>query len=176
MMKTVLALGFSALPCFASWALADWQKHANWCIHDPKNSGADYFNSCVQGLDQFDSVLNCQRHSSGAQAAIRAAGRDAVNQWMASRQPAQCKTKAAPPPPPSFYVKAQFECAGSGYTGSCEITQTGTSCDDAHSRIMSTSNQCAKCSGYNNMPATGRYRWVHGDACFKRFPDNWSDK
>ena len=56
-------------------------------------------NACVH-QDQFDSVLACQRDAKngGAVQAVNAAGRPAVNAYMADKTPSQCHV--APPPVP----------------------------------------------------------------------------
>jgi hypothetical protein len=70
-----------------------WQIHSTWCASDNGSSGRAYSNVCEQGSDQFDSVLACQRdaHNDGAVAAVSAAGRQAVNDYMADKKGATCK-------------------------------------------------------------------------------------
>lgn len=83
---------FGLLPLATSQE-PDWQLHSKWCASDGGSSGATYRIACAQGLDQFDSVLSCQRdaHNDGAVAAVTAAGRQAVNDYMSDKKPSVCR-------------------------------------------------------------------------------------
>jgi hypothetical protein len=77
----------------------DWKIHSNWCANvDNGSSHRVYLSSCYHGTkDQYDSVLDCQRDAArnngdggAAVAAVEAAGRPAVNAFMADKHPASC--------------------------------------------------------------------------------------
>lgn len=67
----------------------EWQIDAMWCLNDQGSSGTAYRTTCNYG-DQFGAVLACERGNNKATAAIEAAGRTAVNDYMAPVQPGHC--------------------------------------------------------------------------------------
>ena len=84
----------------SAWGQPDWQIHARWCTTDPGSSGQVYRAGIAAGAEPFDAVLACQRHNGGAQQAVSAAGRAAVNNFMGYAPP--------PPPPPDWQIHAKW--------------------------------------------------------------------
>jgi hypothetical protein len=76
----------------------EWQIDALWCLGDKGSQGIAYQTTCNYG-DQFGAVLACLRGNAKATAAIQAAGRTAVNNYLASSQPAHCHKPNAQPSP-----------------------------------------------------------------------------
>ena len=77
----------------------EWQIHARWCLSDGGSSGNAYRTTCTHS-DQYDAVIACQRHNGEATATLQAAGRPAVNSFMAPLQPNSCRKPNTPPPVP----------------------------------------------------------------------------
>jgi hypothetical protein len=132
----------------------DWQIHSLWCTTDGGSSGRNYRNACTQ-VDQYDSILSCQSHSNSAQAAIRAAGRSAVDSFMESRKLGFCKSSSAPPPAPAqadYYVIWRYSCqyADRSSAGDCTINQhSHVSCQDAQRAIQQRAQSqdvCKQCT------------------------------
>ena len=170
----------------AASAEPDWQIHAKWCTTDQGSSGRDYRNDCAQGVDQFESILSCQKHNPGAQAAIRAAGREQVDSFMLSYQPSVCRRSSVPTPNTTqssttthssprpadgpYYVVRRNQCARPGEkdpAGSCEWRASGQSCLEAVQRI--TTDSIAKgglCSCWDaRWIPTGRTEWLQDGPC-----------
>lgn len=156
-MRNSTLIVFAIVCFFVPGALAqqpDWQIHSLWCTTDPGSSGRNYKNACTQ-QDQYNSILSCQSHSAGAQAAIRAAGPAAVNAFMESRKPSFCRSSSSPPPPaakPDYYVIWRYSCryADNNSAGDCTINQhSQVSCQDAKNAIMqraASSDVCKQCA------------------------------
>jgi len=151
-----------------SHAEPDWQIHGRWCTTDRGSSGANYFNVC-QHSDQYDSVMACQSHNGGAQAAVAAAGRAAVNAFMEGIKPASCKSSAAPAPAPPapepYYVVVRYNCrwaSDSSSAGDCTVNQrSSVSCQDAKSklfkRIDAVGGGCQVCDKQRRNADSGKF-------------------
>ncbi len=72
----------------------EWQIDVTFCLNDQGSSGRAYQTTCDYG-DQFGAVLACQRGNAKATAAIEAAGRTAVNDYLAPVQPSHCHKSGA---------------------------------------------------------------------------------
>jgi hypothetical protein len=94
----VFTAGIAGCSSITVHAQPIWQTHATWCLTDNGSGGQIFRNACAQ-YDQFDSVLSCQQHNPGAQEAIRRAGREQVNAFMAQYAPEQCQRAYFAPPP-----------------------------------------------------------------------------
>jgi hypothetical protein len=132
----------------------EWQIDASWCLHDNGSSGTAYQTSCTHG-DQYAAILACQRHNAKATLAIKTAGQEAVNAYMAKIQPGFCQRLGQiPPPPPTvdYYVVWKYSCqyADGRSAGDCTITQhSSVSCQDAQNAIVKralSSDVCKKCA------------------------------
>jgi hypothetical protein len=168
----VASLGIASLAGLLAGATAaqqpDWQIHSIWCTNDGGSSGIQYRRSCTQ-KDQFNSILDCQKHNPGAQAAIRAAGPAAVNSFMESRKPGTCKS-APPAPAADYYVIWRYPCsyANGQSAGDCTINQhSQVSCQDAKNVILrraQSSDVCKQCANVtdNSKQVSGAVEHVTG--------------
>jgi hypothetical protein len=85
-------------------AIADWQKHSDWCRNDGGTSGRAYASTC-QVSDQYSSVVACQidaainnQDGGAALRAVRAAGPGNINAFMENRRGGVCISSFSPRP------------------------------------------------------------------------------
>ena len=95
----VLFLGCLCGAPIAAYADApDWQIHSNWCANVDNGSSHQAYLAACRTQNQYDLVLACQRdaaknNGNGMNAinAVTAAGRQAVNSYMANNKPLSCQ-------------------------------------------------------------------------------------
>lgn len=148
----------------------EWQIDATWCLNDQGSSGRAYQTTCNYG-DQFGAVLACERGNEKATAAIAAAGRTAVNDYMAPVQPGHCHKSGAPlssPVAPPNNQPQQPKKQYSSISVNVENASAYSHSFDIHDNVCNTDSQISLVAGETkSIPLCSNGALTDGYASFK---------